>query len=159
MIIVSDSHGNISKIDDILRKYENKFDYFIHLGDRIYDMISFTDVIPRLIAIRGNIELHNPMHSDLGQNEVSMDIEGMKLFITHGSRYSVESTLVFLKKHAAKLGAQIVLFGHTHMKFLEFQDGILFFNPGALVDNDYGILEIEDGEITSIEHSYLSERW
>lgn len=159
LLIVSDSHGNIGKIDDILRKYENNYDYFIHLGDRVYDMISFKDNVKNLIAIKGNIELQNPLQTDFGTQETILEIEGMKIFITHGSRYSVESTLVFLKKHAKKIGAQVVLFGHTHIKFLEFEDGILLFNPGALTDNDYGILELENGEVTSIEHSYLSERW
>lgn len=159
LLVISDSHGNIGKIDDILRKYEGNYDYFIHLGDRVYDMISFRDSVHNLVAVKGNIELQGPMQTDLGSQETILEVEDVKIFITHGSRYSVESTLVFLKKHARKIGAQVVLFGHTHIKYLEFDEGILLFNPGALTDNDYGILEVEKGEVTSIEHSYLSERW
>ena len=159
LIIVSDSHGEVSKIDDILRKYENQYDYFFHLGDRSFDMISFEDKVKNPVIISGNIEMQEVSGKNYGIYEKQIEIEGLKVFATHGHRYSVHSTLLFIKKQARKIGANIVLFGHTHDKHLEFDDGILYFNPGALQNNDYGLIEIKDGEITSVEHAYLSERW
>ncbi|UKI23264.1 MAG: metallophosphoesterase family protein [Anaerotruncus sp.] len=39
--------------------------------------------------------------------------------------------------------ADIALFGHTHCPVCKEMNGIYFFNPGALADGSYGIIDIE----------------
>lgn len=82
-----------------------------------------------------------------------------KLFAAHGHRYSVKSGYERIAAHAAKLGADIVLFGHTHISMsLMLQIGecvngvtltkpLLLFNPGSLGDNvrpTFGTILISD---------------
>lgn len=159
LLIVSDSFGNISKLDDVVRKHKNEFDILIHLGNRCYDALSLQDQVDKMILIRGNMELASPKVTSIGSFEEEFDIEGVKVFATHGHRYSISSTFVFLKKQAKKIGANIVLFGHTREKKLEFEEDVLYFNPGSLMNNEYGIIAIENGEISEMQHAYLSERW
>jgi len=160
LLIVSDTHGNVGKLDDLIRKYDKQYEYLIHLGDRSYDILSLQENIGNLISVKGNIEGQSTgLSRDNTPYEVLVELDGVKVFVTHGHRYSVKSTLIFLKKQAKKLGANLVLFGHTHEKYLEIEDDIMYFNPGALTDNDYGYISLDNGEIVSIEHVYLSERW
>ena len=158
LLIVSDTHGNVGKLDDLIRKYDKQYDYLIHLGDRSYDILSLQESIGNLIAVKGNIEGQGGLSREGTPYEVTVEIDGVRIFATHGHRYSVKSTLIFLKKQAKKVGANLVLFGHTHEKYLEIEDDIMYFNPGALTDNDYGFIAVDKGEIVSIEHVYLSER-
>ena len=159
IIVMSDSHGNLALLDDVLRKHENQEKILIHLGDRCYDLLSLRDDLTNVYLIRGNIETQSVSNYEIGMNEAIFDVENVKIFATHGHRYSVQSTMIFLKKEAKKIGAKLVLFGHTHEKSLELDEDILYFNPGALTNNDYGIIDIEGSEIVNIEHCYLQDRW
>ena len=159
LLIVSDTHGNISKLDDLIRKYDKQYEYIFHLGDRSYDIQSLQETSGNIILIKGNIESSSGRSNDTGVYETLLEIDGVRGFATHGHRYSVKSTLIFLKKQAKKVNANLVFFGHTHEKYLEIDDDIMYFNPGALSDNDYGYITLDQGEIVGIEHGYLSERW
>lgn len=159
LLIVSDTHGKISKLDDVVRKYSGKFNLLIHLGDRSYDALSLQESVYNIIIIKGNIEIDSPKMKEVGAYEQVLDVEGLRVFATHGHRYSVHSTMVFLKKRAKEVKADLVLFGHTHEKYLDMNDGIMYFNPGALENGDYGVIDIDNGEIVSIDHSYLSDKW
>lgn len=159
LLIVSDSGGNIEKLDDLIRKYKGNFDTFFHLGNRCFDTLSLKEKIPRSVLVRGNIELSTPHVKNIGDFENLIEIEGLKILSTYGHRYSVKSTLVFLKKQALSVGARLVFFGSTRQTHISEEDGIYFFNPGALLKNNYGYVEIEKGTIQNIEHGYLSEKW
>ena len=77
-----------------------------------------------------------------------MDIDGVKIFITHGHLYSVKQILLELEKVAEKYKVNAVCFGHTHIPYLNEKLGIKYFNPGALKDNRYGVLLIENKELS-----------
>lgn len=131
----------------------------IHLGDRVYDIFQFYEELDKYIFIRGNMEIEFPEISFYSSYDKIFDIENVRILATHGHRYSVHSTLIFLKKEAKKIQAKLVLFGHTHQKELLVEDDIMYFNPGALQSNDYGIITIEKNEIVDIEQGYLSDKW
>ncbi len=159
LLVVSDSHGYVSKLDDVVRKHQDQFNILIHLGDRSYDALSLQETFYNIVIIKGNIEMEGPHMPNIGEYEEFLDIEGVKVFATHGHRYSVHSTMIFLKKAAKSMKANLVLFGHTHEKYLELDDDVMYFNPGALSKGDYGLIGIENEEIVSIEHGYISEKW
>ena len=52
-----------------------------------------------------------------------------------------------LEAIAEKYDVDAVCFGHTHIPYYEEKNGIKYFNPGALKDNRYGVLLIENKEL------------
>ena len=84
-----------------------------------------------------------------------INVGGYKVLITHGHLFSVKHTRVEICQEASRLGADIVLFGHTHAPSLEYiEKGTIYgverdltlFNPGALsaYDGSFGNLSLSD---------------
>ena len=66
----------------------------------------------------------------------------------------MKSGLDSLRYAAEEQNADIVLFGHTHMPFESYMDGRRFFNPGALRDGRYGLLDITSRGVL-LQHMHL----
>ncbi len=45
---------------------------------------------------------------------------------------------------ARKMDRNVVLFGHTHSQCLEEHEGTWLFNPGAVVNLNYGVIKIDE---------------
>ena len=74
---------------------------------------------------------------------------GVLFFYTHGHRYGVKMGSAQLAETAGARGADVALFGHTHVRELERGIGTIatVFNPGSLRDGgSYGVIEITDGQ-------------
>lgn len=126
IVIISDVHfgvNNLKNIENIILES----DYCIFLGDGISAVLNYKNKLgERLIMVRGNCDFSSyPV-------EVVLEIDGHKIFATHGHNYRVKTGLDNLSYRAKELEADIALFGHTHMPYQEFEDGILFVNPGSL---------------------------
>ena len=54
---------------------------------------------------------------------------------------------------AKKKGADIVLFGHTHLQYTDYIDGLYVMNPGSVgMFGQYGVIDITDkGDVMLIE--------
>lgn len=141
VIIVSDTHGNKKAIDNIFEKYQ--FDYLLFLGDTISDLgIYIND--ERVKAVRGNCDFFSGEKHDR-----VVGVEGLTIFMTHGDKYGVKSTLNYLYKQVEELNPDIVLFGHTHKYYNEKLGDIQFLNPGALSSvrgglNTFMVLSIDN---------------
>ena len=62
---------------------------------------------------------------------LTISLDGVRIFLTHGHLFGVKSGLTRLTLEARRVGAQLALFGHTHRALLEEQDGLWLMNPGA----------------------------
>lgn len=149
VLIVSDTHGMDGNLEKVLKK-EEPIDAMIHLGDveGSEDYIrALTDAPVYMVA--GN----NDFYSDLPGQAV-ITIEGYRIFITHGHGYHVSYSPSRLVAEAIHRGAQIAMYGHTHVPHLEMIEGITVLNPGSLSlprqagrEPSYIIMEIkEDGQ-------------
>ena len=65
-------------------------------------------------------------------NEEEFRIGRYRVFITHGHAYLVNITEEHLQERARELGADIVMYGHTHCPCLAHQGAVTFLNPGSL---------------------------
>lgn len=141
LIVFSDTHGFCEPMPKLYKKYLN--DGIIHLGDFVADarwMLARTDGHP-VYHVRGNCD-----PGDSGEVEQLLELEGVKVFLTHGHRYHVKSGYDAAIAAARARDAQVLLFGHTHRPLLMEQEGLLIMNPGTLRSGEYGILEIENGK-------------
>lgn len=124
--IVSDTHGSYKDVANSL--LENNVDVIIHLGDYSDDGKDIGEITNKPIyVVRGN----NDYVATDEPSELLINIGGIDFFITHGHKYNVYSGLTNLMFRAKAAGAQVVLFGHTHVYLKEVSDNILFLNPGS----------------------------
>ncbi len=61
-------------------------------------------------------------------------------------------------------GVDIIVFGHSHVPYMEEREGILLFNPGSPTDKrlqpkySYGLLDIEEDQSLQIRHVYYRSK-
>ena len=69
--------------------------------------------------------------------------------MTHGHTYHVKYGLSELKMSARSAKADILLYGHTHDPYTEYDDGLYIMNPGAVLGypSEYGVIDIQNGQI------------
>lgn len=143
ILIITDSHGNTNKIYDIISQESPNI--IMCTGDHSWDgeecSFAFPDI--KFYIVRGNCDIFDRKFND---NEI-FDIDGIKIFITHGHLYNVKKEMYTLEAIAEKYDVDAVCFGHTHIPYYEEKNGIKYFNPGALKDNRYGVLLIENKEL------------
>ena len=97
-------------------------------------------------AVAGNMDWGTPEDSSL-----AFDMGGHKVFLTHGHHYGVSYTLANLREAAENCGADVAIYGHTHMPALDEQNDILLLNPGSVskprqsgLKKTYAVITIND---------------
>ncbi len=150
-LIFSDTHGVREPMKELYHRYPN--DGIIHLGDYNQDarwMMNYTNGHP-VYQVLGNCDC-----TAQGLEQQILELGGARILIAHGHRYQVKAGYGALLAAAKAEQVDAVLFGHTHIPFMERRDGILMMNPGSLrnPDREYGIIEIEEGEVKGVLMQY-----
>ena len=119
--LISDTHGYF---DPRLPALFAGVDHILHAGDiggqRIVDELT---AIAPVTAVLGN----NDFDPNYCETEV-VELEGHRFFVHHiVDRRRVETVLL---ERIARAMAQTVIFGHTHKRCLDRDDGLLWVNPG-----------------------------
>lgn len=124
--VVSDTHRNSGSLKKVVNKVKNA-DILIHLGDNVDDVdelrLNFDN---KIINVRGNCDF-----SVTAPVERIEEIGGKRIFITHGHRYGVKYNLMKLRYKAMEVEADVVLYGHTHISEINYEEGIWYINPGS----------------------------
>ena len=144
ILVMSDTHGDFFGVSRAVER-QRKAECIFHLGDgeRESDELYYRYPDKKLFRVRGNCDLG----STLPQN-LEVCLEGKHIFATHGYAENVKYGLITLSYTARERGADIVLYGHTHCPSLEYENGMIFMNPGSIRDGRYGIIDIfPDGRV------------
>lgn len=140
ILVVSDSHNNSFNLDRIIR-CQPSAEVVIFLGDGERDMyrcgIHLID--KHVIKVKGNCDLYSELDANITQV-----IEGKKFFITHGYLENVKFGIDNLIYKGQEKGADIILYGHTHIPVSKYIDGVYIFNPGSVFNGEYGYIDITD---------------
>lgn len=165
LLVFSDSHGRGSNMLEALSRQIKKPDAIIFLGDGLRDVsyCEFGDI--PLFAVSGNCDTFSFYGKGIAEDQIIMTLGGKRIMMTHGDRYGVKGGLGRLAKAADEKGADIVLFGHTHLPLSvylpEGDEGFGFalrkplylFNPGSIggYDRSFGCVTIDarGGVLTS----------
>jgi hypothetical protein len=151
ILVVSDSHGNTSNLKEAVLQHP-EVTRVLHCGDGEADVVALGAAYPsvRFDAVQGNCDV-----SALFPLQRLLRIAGRRIFMTHGhcygTKYGVESFL----EQGRKDRADVVLFGHTHRRLIERQDGILLVNPGSIAGRfpartaTYVVVDLADGVVTA----------
>ena len=145
IVVLSDTHGNLSAIEKLLPIIQES-DYLFHLGDYERDIKLFERefVGNKLFTVKGNC--------DGGGDDLVLDIENVKILLTHGDKYGVKNDLTRLKYKAEELGVNAVFYGHTHCAEVLEENGVLYVNPGTakgFFEKTYCYAVVYNGKITA----------
>ena len=152
ILIVSDTHGDITGIKEVIE--ENKIDYLIHLGDNYVDYEQIKKMAPKIQSwyIFGNHDLEW-----LEPKELLFEINGIKIYATHGHQSDIKLGYDELIEKGKINGAKIVLCGHSHIQKCISKDNIILINPGSFsesrdknISGSYCILQVKDSDINVI---------
>lgn len=144
ILVISDIHGCNNTAQEIITE-NNDVKHIIFLGDGMNTINQIETFFPEksFYCVAGNCDFIT------ATDENFLSFGGKNIFFTHGHKYYVKQQrdLSLLKERAKSIGADIALFGHTHVPHKEIDGELYLMNPGAVQQSSYGIIEIKDGEI------------
>ena len=141
ILIFSDSHARSSGMKEAIERQPGRIDAVFFLGDGLRDANATELGDTPLYEVRGNCDWSSDTDAP---NEIVIALEGHTVLATHGHLYGVKGGIGALISHAAEIGADIVLFGHTHQPLSEvipkgrvigqktLTRPMYLFNPGSV---------------------------
>ena len=156
-MVVSDDHGRDTfeqAYADAVKRY-GTVDALFHAGDTgRYDNEYYTSICGcQAYIVKGNNDFNaNPQ-------ELTVDVGGKKIFLTHGHRYGVYTGVERLYFAGLERNADIIIYGHTHIPLHQSGDKLEIINPGSVAGirsntKSYAIIDIQ-GDITKTTFHYL----
>lgn len=119
--VLSDTHGDL---DPRVAKIFAGVDHILHAGDIGYASILLElEFIAPVTAVLGNTD------GDMSCLTTATVVIGNKKFLVH----HIVNPRQLSERVEARIAREkpaVVVFGHTHKKFCETVNGVLFFNPG-----------------------------
>lgn len=148
IIVTSDTHRDFRTLQELVKRHRTA-DIFIHLGDGAQELAQIVDLYPevKFLSVRGNC--------DFGSNSTlagCFNCGQAKIFYTHGHMYNVKYHLEEFLAAAREIGANVALYGHTHIAMTDYRDGMHIMNPGSLgmprgAHPTYGVVDVTDAGI------------
>lgn len=148
ILVLSDIHGDLRSAMQAVNAQPSA-DMLVFCGDGAEQFKYLKNVLPdkTVVGVRGNCDFG----SDLQPTEI-VTAGGKTLFITHGHLYQAKFSIYNMVCAAREANADVLLFGHTHNAFQEYDDGLYIMNPGHCsgYGASYGIVDITDkGDIVT----------
>ena len=127
--IVSDSHGDTRIFEKMLAVHGAvDAELGLHAGDFAPDADDLEALSEkRVIRVLGNCDLF----VDGVYDETVVEVAGHRIFLTHGHLFNVRFDTEMLAEAARTAGADIAVYGHTHIALVEHGD-VTVLNPGSI---------------------------
>ena len=168
-LVFSDSHGNYTHMEHILKRYANEVNGVIFLGDGAAEICMLRRMFTPLpfYAVLGNNDDYDYLNYGF-YREYFLNTAGKSILLCHGHMHSVGGGNAHLTSYARVRGAHAALYGHlheAHESYVEGNDGpdmpnrapILIASPGSIAyprdgkAPSFGRLHVgEDGILFSI---------
>ena len=147
--VLADTHGKTESICRHLKQW--KLDYLLFAGDYYNDGQKIARALKiKCLAVKGNCD--SP--TGTGTSEEIVEILDKKIYLVHGHQFGVKQSINRLYYRAQEMGADVVIYGHTHTPHLEYTGELWMINPGSpsrprlnskgsyvLIEMDTGIFE------------------
>ncbi len=155
VLIVSDTHGVHTNLESVIET-QGPFDRMIHLGDSEVDV----EILSQIANCPVDVVAGNMDRDPILPIEQVIEVGGYRILICHGHRANVNAGLLRLEYMAREREVDIVMYGHTHVPYLEQYDDMIILNPGSLsyprpwgAQASYAVMKIDEtGEIEIIHH-------
>ncbi len=129
IIAFSDTHRHRDRVHRLFQETQLTTDLYIFLGDVLPDIENMNSLYPgkEILSVPGNCDF-----GSYDPDTVTTEVMGKIIVCTHGHRYGVRFGISGLKNLAAEKSADLVLFGHSHIRYCNYVDGVYYVNPGSL---------------------------
>jgi len=148
-LVIADTHipRRAKRLPEALRPHLETADVILHAGDLMDPAVldELAGYAPTH-AVRGNLD---PPEATLPET-VELDLGGVRVAVIHDSGRREGRRRRMARRFPE---ARVVVFGHSHIPFLEDEAGLTLLNPGSPTDKrrqpEYtcAILEVEGGEV------------
>jgi hypothetical protein len=149
-VILADTHipRRARTLPEGLVAYLERADLVLHAGDLIGSSVleELSAYNAPAHAVRGNVDMPG---LDLPE-ALQLDFGGARIAMVHDSGRK-EGRRKRLGKRFPE--ARVVVFGHSHIPFLEDENGLLLLNPGSPTDkrrqpeHTFALLRSEEGDV------------
>jgi uncharacterized protein len=180
ILVISDSHGRQELFCCIVKRLGPSCGALVFCGDGVGDFISCmnnaaTDKVyaasvpPVVVFVAGNGDSnsfpvcfnHGTKEDDSIYHELTIprrqifSASGHTIYVVHGHEQGVYYGMELLKEEAETAGADIVLYGHTHIAD-ETRNNVYLVNPGSLsypragTQSSFAILELAGLNVNTV---------
>ena len=131
LLVISDNHFQQKEFINIVNHYDD-IDYYIHCGDSQWNPDNA--LLQHFTVVRGNNDFNSLPH------DVLLEIENKKVLVTHGHTQYVynygdadntSGTADLVTYALQEYGANVVLYGHTHVPEMHIDRDVFVLNPGS----------------------------
>ena len=145
LLILSDSHGHTQHLRQALATQIRPPDMVLFLGDGLRDLgcLGLSEKNISLLAVKGNCDCYTYPEPDDPEERI-LTVGNVTICMMHGHTRHVKGGWHPAAAHAARAGADILLFGHTHEPMEEYlpagtllggvalEKPLTVFNPGTI---------------------------
>ena len=145
ILVLSDSHGNV---ENMVRCVElTDPNVILHLADCRRDAEVLQTRFPSvpMQSVPGNCDW-----GSVDAPEVLTEYGGVRILMMHGHTRNMKASTLSAVYAAREMGAQILLFGHTHRPLVDYDGSLWVMNPGSVGRGfpcTYGVVTIAGGKI------------
>ncbi len=138
ILVISDSHGDPYSVRQAVAEQPTAKILFF-LGDGEYDIRFLENSANGMFIhkVKGNCDFGSSLPAS-----VTDEVEGVRIYATHGYVERVKYGTEALRQYAADNKAAIALYGHTHVPDTTYSDGIWLVNPGSIRMGEYAVVDI-----------------
>lgn len=156
--VLSDTHLRIGKsLPRYVWEQLTQIDLILHAGDLTHiGLLEDLSCIAPVRAVRGNCD---DWDVSLPLRDV-VECGTLRIGLIHGDSGKGKSTPDRAYQAFKDSSVDLIVFGHSHVPFMEWRESILMFNPGSPTDKrresqfSFGILTIQQGQL-SAKHLYF----
>ena len=153
VLVLSDSHG---RADTMRRAIEaEKPHAMLYLGDGLSDAERMREEYPLLpiTTVPGNCDW-----GSLDEAERLIELDGVRILMLHGHTRGVKYHSMNAYYAAREMGADVLLYGHTHCPLVDYDGATYTMNPGSIrYTGTYGVLVLENGKVLDCGTRMLRE--
>lgn len=143
--MVSDSHGDSYAIRQAVAEQPSaRIMFYLGDGERDLELVEGTSNL-FIHKVKGNCDFGSSLPA-----YVIDEVEGQRVYATHGYVERVKYGTSLLRQYAADNKATIALYGHTHIADTTYSDGIWLVNPGSIRMGEYAVVDITSKGIMPI---------
>ena len=125
ILVVADTHNVTAPIINQIKK--EKADMLFFLGDFVKD----GEDIKRKLQIPAYIIAGNGDMATYYKKEQLLKIRDKRILLTHGHQYNIKNGLQRLYYYGVENRINAILFAHTHIPYLNWEEEVLIMNPGS----------------------------
>ena len=148
-VVLADTHipRRAKGLPEKLTPYLERADLVLHAGDLLVeDVLYELEAYAPARAVRGNVDGWDVRLPET----LEFEVEGVPVAMIHDSGPKKGRRNRMRRRFP---DARVVVFGHSHIPWLEDEDGLLLLNPGSPTDrrrqpdHTFALLEVEGGGV------------